>query len=110
MTEFEEKVLKALKDIDEKLDKLLIANSVIVPVRAESVPSGAYVKPSAVVDKQEMEEKAKGKPPAEGRRVCSECGGTAFKEEEDKTQILYSQGGMKIYQKRSICKKCGKVL
>ncbi len=107
MTDFENKVLKLLEKIDEKLDKLLGAGS---SEGAKTSASGGLTKPSDVVDKQEMDEKMKDKPSTEGRRVCSECGGTAFKEEEDKSHILHQMGGMKIYQKKYICKKCGKIL
>ena len=50
---------------------------------------------------------AKEKPPVEGRRVCPKCSGTAFRVEEDKTQVLMQQGGLKIYAKKNICKSCG---
>ena len=106
MTEFEEKVLKLLKNLDEKLDKLLDTKG----FEAESKPSTSndgYVKPSAVVEKQEEEAKTLIKPPVEGRRVCPACGGIAFNTEEDKSQILFQQGGMKIFAKRYICKNCG---
>ncbi|HUW90907.1 MAG TPA: hypothetical protein VMV43_10400 [Candidatus Nanopelagicaceae bacterium] len=108
MPESEEKILSLLKKIDEKLDKLLGAKE----FETDSRPSTAqkkeeYVKPSAVVEKQEEEEKAKIKPPVEGRRVCPACGGIAFNTEEDKSQILFQQGGMKIFAKRYICKQCG---
>jgi len=108
MNDFEEKVLSSLKNIDEKLNKLLGVKE----SETESKPSTAptkdeYVKPSAVVEKQVEEEKAKIKPPVEGRRVCPTCGGTVFNTEEDKTQVLFQQGGMKIFAKRYICKNCG---
>ena len=98
-----------LSKINQKLDKLLgTEDSVSQPIRA--IPSGnpeGYVKPSAVVEKQEEQERAEEKPPVEGRRVCPECGSTEFRTEEDKTQVLFQQGGMKIYAKRYICRKCG---
>jgi len=108
LTEFEKEILSLLIKIDEKLDKLLGASS----LEAESAkivtpPEDDYVKPSAVVEKQEEEEKAKIKPPIEGRRVCPACGGTTFNTEEDKSQVLFQQGGMKIFAKRHICKNCG---
>lgn len=113
MSEFEEKILEMLKKIDEKLDKVLEAGSkeVISAPQATSkveIISSPTVKPSAVVDKQEAEEKAKEKPPVEGRRVCPNCGGTAFNAVEDKTHVLFQQGGMKVYAKKYICKRCGK--
>lgn len=114
MSEFEQKVLKLLEDINGKLDKLLKAE----PIKAESVsptpttsvapsPATTTVKPSAIVDKQEMEEKLKEKPPIEGRRVCLDCGGTSFNAVEDKTQVLHQMGGVKIYAKKYVCKQCG---
>ncbi|UCD02471.1 MAG: hypothetical protein JSV23_05530 [Promethearchaeota archaeon] len=101
--------MKLLEDINSKLDKLLTAEPVkATPANYTPKPSVApspavsTVKPSAVVDKQEMEEKMKEKPPIEGRRVCSECGGTAFNTVEDKTQVLHQMGGVKIYAKCNI--------
>ena len=108
MSEFEEKILNLLEKIDEKLDKLLdTKKSESVGTRAVASTEEGYVKPSAVVEKQEEEQKAIEKPPVEGRRVCPACGGTTFNTEEDKTQVLFQQGGMKIYAKRYICKSCG---
>jgi len=112
MNDFEEKVLSSLKKIDEKLDKLLGAKGSETDSKPSPTPSSTpsdeeYVKPSAVVEKMEEEEKTKEKPPVEGRRVCPSCGGTTFNAEEDKTQVLFQQGGMKIFAKRYICKQCG---
>ena len=111
MTDFEEKVLSSLKKIDEKLDKLLGAKGSETDSKPSSTPSptpsNEYVKPSAIVEKQVEEEKTKEKPAVEGRRVCPSCGGTTFNTEEDKTQVLFQQGGMKIFAKRYICKSCG---
>ena len=108
MPEFEEKVLSLLKKLDEKLDKLLGAKGFETDSKLSTAPSNdEYVKPSAVVEKQEEEEKAKEKPPVEGRRVCPACGGIAFNTEEDKSQVLFQQGGMKIFAKRYICRQCG---
>jgi DNA-directed RNA polymerase subunit M/transcription elongation factor TFIIS len=107
---FEEKVLSLLERINDKLDQLLNSG---VPGKDKSMNT-TYVatetmKPSEVVERQEAEEKAKGKPPVEGRRICPECGGTDFRTEEDKTQPpLHQMGGIKIYAKKYICKKCGK--
>lgn len=108
MSEFEGKILNLLAKIDEKLDKLLgtkssggVGTKAVVSTEVESV------KPSAIIEKQEEEQKAIEKPPVEGRRVCPGCGGTAFNTEEDRSQVLFQQGGMKIYSKRYICKKCG---
>ena len=108
MSEFEEKILNLLVKIDEKLDKILETKS-SGGLGAKAVASGGegYVKPSVVVEKQEEEEKAIEKPPVEGRRVCPACGGTTFNTEEDKSQVLFQQGGMKIFAKKYICKSCG---
>jgi ribosomal protein S27AE len=113
LSEFEEKILEMLKKIDEKLDKVLEAGSKEVISAPQATPkveiiSSPTVKPSAIVDKQEAEEKAKEKPPVEGRRVCPDCGGTSFNAVEDKSQVLFQQGGMKVYAKKYICRKCGK--
>jgi len=109
LSEFEEKVLDLLVKINDKLNKLL------GPESAETIPSGtspsvgeSYVKPSAVVEKQEEQEKALEKPLVEGRRVCPDCGGTSFNAVEDKENVLHQLGGVKIYAKKYICKKCGK--
>jgi hypothetical protein len=108
MNDFEEKVLSSLKKIDEKLDKLLGTSSLEAEsVKTATPPEDKYVKPSAIVEKQVEEEKTKEKPPVEGRRVCSSCGGTTFNTEEDKSQVLFQQGGMKIFAKRHICRQCG---
>ncbi|MFX1406509.1 MAG: hypothetical protein ACFFC9_00955 [Promethearchaeota archaeon] len=103
MTEFEEKVLSLLSEINNKLDKLL--GSPKSPATASIEQS--YIKPSAVVEKQEEEAKAAEKPSFEGRRVCPDCGGTDFRAEEDKSQVLHQMGGVKIYSKKYICKRCG---
>ena len=118
MSEFEQKVLKLLEGIDSKLNKLLSPGTTSsAPVQATPspspasspapVPSPAPVKPSAVVDKQEMDEKFAEKPPVEGRRVCSKCSGTSFNTVEDKSQVLHQMGGVKIYAKKYICRGCG---
>jgi len=109
MSEFEDKVISLLEKINNKLDKLLnTSDSVSTSIKTTASSTGdEYVKPSALVEKQEEEQKAIEKPPVEGRRVCPSCGGTAFKTEEDKTQVLFQQGGMKIYAKNHICKSCG---
>lgn len=109
MSEFEEKVVSLLETINTKLDKLL--NSGGSPETSEisraTAPSEGTVKPSAVVDKQKEEERLKEKPPIEGRRVCPKCSGTDFNEQEDKSQVLHQQGGLKIYKKKTVCKNCG---
>ncbi len=115
MSEFEQKVLKLLEDINGKLDKLLKTepapiSSAPTPSAAPSpVPSPAVttVKPSAIVERQEEAARMEEKPPVEGRRVCPECGGTAFATHEDRNQVLHQMGGVKIYAKRYVCKKCG---
>lgn len=126
MSEFEQKVLNILEDINGKLDKLLktepapvdsaSASSAPVGSASESstptpsaapTPAATTVKPSAIVEKQEIAARMEEKPPVEGRRVCPECGGTAFATHEDKSQVLHQMGGVKIYAKAYICKKCG---
>ncbi len=108
MPEFEEEILRLLRKIDEKLDKLLSANGLIAESpKTATPPEDDYVKPSTVVEKQEEEEKAKEKPPVEGRRVCPACGGTSFNTEEDKSQVLFQQAGIKIHAKKYICRNCG---
>ena len=109
MTNFEDKVLDLLENINKKLDFLL---SRVKPTSSDQVVSKShnkegFVKPSAVVEKQEEEQKALEKPSVEGRRICPECGSTDFRTEEDKSQILHQMGGIKIYAKKNICKKCG---
>ena len=118
MSEFEQKVLKLLEGIDKKLDKLAgsgtesSASMQATPspqptpsVASSSAP--AAIRPSAVVDKQEMDDKYAEKPQVEGRRTCPKCKGTTFNTVEDKSQVLHSMGGMKIYAKKYHCKKCG---
>ena len=122
MSEFENKVLEMLKKIDEKLDKVLGAKAstesvkipeevtpakkeAVTPAKKEAVKP-TTMKPSEVVEKQVEAEKIKEKPPVEGRRICK-CGSTEFNTVEDKTKVLFQQGGMKVYAKKLICKKCG---
>ena len=108
MPEFEREVLSLLRKIDEKLDKVLGTSSLEgESAKTATPPEDAYVKPSAVVEKEEAKEKALEKPAVEGRRVCPACGGTLFNTEEDKSQVLFQQGGMKIYSKKYICRGCG---
>ena len=109
MSEIEKKILSLLEMINQKLDTLLgVKPSPSVATKQEQQHSEqSYVKPSAVVEQQKEAEKAAEKPPVEGRRVCPECGSTEFRTEEDKSQVLFQQGGMKIFAKKYICKKCG---
>jgi len=111
LSEFEQKVLKLLEDINGKLDKLLKTEhtpiSSVPTTSTVSIPKATTVKPSAIVDKQEAEARMEERPPVEGRRVCPECGGTAFATHEDKNQVLHQMGGVKIYAKKYICKNCG---
>ncbi|MFX1497509.1 MAG: hypothetical protein ACFFBH_08280 [Promethearchaeota archaeon] len=109
MSFFEEKVLSLLEQISEKLDKLLEPIT-IKTTQIDNMTSERTVKPSSVVEKQEEEEKALEHPPIEGRRVCPDCASTDFRTEEDKSQVLHQMGGIKIYAKKYICKRCGKVL
>jgi len=130
LSEFENKVLEMLKKIDEKLDKVLgtkastesvkvpeevtpAKKEVVTPAKKEAVTPAkkeavkpTTMKPSEVVEKQVEAEKIKEKPPVEGRRICK-CGSTEFNTVEDKTKVLFQQGGMKVYAKKLICKKCG---
>ena len=110
MTDFEEKVLNLLESIDKKLDKLLGSGTGTKEPVSQPVESSEphMVKPSSIIEKQEAEERDAEKPAVEGRRVCPDCGGTAFNTQEDKNNILHSMGGMKIYAKKYICKNCGK--
>jgi hypothetical protein len=103
LSEFEQKVLKLLEDINGKLDKLLGKGpSSVATAAASSVtstPATPTVKPSAIVEKQEEEARMEEKPPVEGRRICPECGGTTFATHEDRSQVLHQMGGVKIYAK-----------
>lgn len=107
LSEFEQKVLKLLESIDKKVDKLI--SSEISRLRAESSTHAKTTTtiPVAAVDKQEMDDEQGEKPSVEGRRVCTSCGGTTFNTVEDKTLLLHSMGGVKIYAKKHICKTCG---
>ncbi|MFX1237090.1 MAG: hypothetical protein ACFE8P_05150, partial [Promethearchaeota archaeon] len=119
-SEFEQKVLQKLDEISKKLDKVLNqdtsqklsapapAPATPTPPSEPSEPSPTNVSPSAIVEKQIEEEKLIKKPPVDGRRVCPDCGNTTFNQVEDKSQILSMMGGIKIYAKKYVCKKCGK--
>ncbi len=107
MSDFEQKVISLLEVINKKLDSLLENKSQTRTVSHSMPEASGIVKPSSVVEKQEEEEKTKENPPIEGRRVCPKCGGTSFNTVEDQSQVLFQQGGMKIYAKKYICKSCG---
>lgn len=116
MSEFEQKVLKILEEINGKLDSLLKggpAASSSTPATSAPEPAPATVseisrpKPSELVEKQKEEERLEEKPPVEGRRVCPECSGTSFATHEDRSQVLHQMGGVKIYAKKYVCKSCG---
>ena len=111
MSEFEQKVLKLLEDINSKLDKLLksepVTSSSTYSTPASSSPAASMVKPSTVLEKQEEQARMEEKPIIEGRRICPECGSTAFTTHEDKSQVLHQMGGVKIYAKKYVCKQCG---
>jgi ribosomal protein S27AE len=111
LSEFEQKVLKLLEEINIKLDKVLKGESATVssaPVASVVPhPAATTVKPSAIVDKQAEEARQQEHPVIDGRRICPECGGTAFTTHEDKSQVLHQMGGVKIYAKKYICKSCG---
>jgi ribosomal protein S27AE len=111
MSEFEQKVLKLLEEINTKLDKVLkiqptTASSAPVATTTYSSPTST-VKPSAIVDRQKEEARLEEKPVVEGRRICPECGSTSFTTHEDKSQVLHQMGGVKIYAKKYVCKQCG---
>ena len=103
MSEFEQKVLKLLEEINSKLDKVLKAEPIAessAPVASNtSTTAATTVKPSAIVDKQEEEARLEEKPQVEGRRICPECASTAFATHEDRSQVLHQMGGVKIYAK-----------
>ena len=116
MSEFEQKVLKLLEDINGKLNTLLkggtgttFSTATVTSSTPASVaaPGLSRPKPSELVERQKEEERMREKPPVEGRRVCSKCGGTSFNAIEDKSQVLHQMGGVKIYAKKYICKSCG---
>jgi rubredoxin len=111
LSEFEQKVLKLLEEINTKLDKVLKGESATVSsasvASAETYPAATTIKPSAIVDKQAEEARQQEHPVLDGRRICPECGGTSFTTHEDKTQVLHQMGGVKIYAKKYVCKTCG---
>jgi len=116
LSEFEQKVLKSLEEINSKLDFLLkgvSSGSAPTPVAAPTTQTSTEVsevsrpKPSELVERQKEEARMEEKPPVEGRRICPDCGGTSFATHEDKSQVLHQMGGVKIYAKRYVCKKCG---
>ena len=117
MSEFEEKILNLLKDIDKKLDKVLGAEGsapASTEVPAEVMPAASKAepaaKPSEVVTKQAEAEAPEEAPSVEGRRVCPKCSATEFNQIEDKSKILHSMGGIKIYAKNYQCRSCGFIL
>ena len=118
MSEFEEKVLNILEGIDKKLDKLVSAE--ISKRRAESsgstttsstasvgATSLSATRSSTIGGVQETDGPSEEKALTETRRVCPKCSGTAFNAVEDKTQLLHSMGGVKIYAKKYVCRSCG---
>ena len=115
LSEFEKEVLEVLKKIDKKLDRILGSGAPspeptkvpaeVMPVTSKAEPAA---KPSEVVTEEaEAPEEA---PAAEGRRICPKCSATEFNQIEDKSKILHSMGGIKIYAKNYQCKKCGFIL
>jgi hypothetical protein len=115
LSEFEQKVLKLLEDINGKLNIILkgstgtTTTATVTPSTpvTTGTPEPSRPKPSELVDRQKEEERLIEKPPVEGRRVCPDCGGTAFNAIEDKSQVLHQMGGVKIYAKKYICRGCG---
>jgi hypothetical protein len=111
LSEFEQKVLKLLEEINGKLDSLVkgepVTSTQTVSASAPTPAANSDVrrpKPSELVEKQKEEERMEEKPPVEGRRICPECSGTTFATHEDKSQILHQMGGVKIYAKKYVCK------
>ncbi|MHA2007874.1 MAG: hypothetical protein ACXABO_10935 [Promethearchaeota archaeon] len=116
MSEFEQKVLKLLEEINGKLNSLLQGGAGVSSSSstisssappAVTAPEPSRPRPSELVERQKEEERLIEKPPVEGRRVCPECGGTAFNTVEDKSQVLHQMGGVKIYAKKYVCRGCG---
>ena len=114
MSEFEQKILSKLDEISQKLDKVLQATgspATVAPTAPTPAPSPApaapTVSPSALVEKQRAEDEKVAAPPVEGRRTCPSCGSFDFNAVEDKSQMLSAMGGIKIYAKNYVCKKCG---
>ncbi len=110
--EFEKKVINLLETMNEKLDSLLGSGQSSASIKSEEssikIESISTKKPSEVAKKEkEKEEVESGLIKIEGRRVCPNCGGTDFKEESDKSRVLHQQGGLKIYAKKYVCKRCG---
>ncbi|MFX1324139.1 MAG: hypothetical protein ACFE8N_04225 [Promethearchaeota archaeon] len=112
MSEFEQKVLKLLEEINGKLDSLLKGGTLTISPSPTVTSTATETeisrpKPSELVERQKEEERLQEKPPIEGRRVCPECNGTSFNTIEDKTQVLHQMGGVKIYAKKYVCRNCG---
>jgi ribosomal protein S27AE len=116
LSEFEQKVLKLLEEINGKLDSLLKGGTSVstpTPITAPTTQAPAAEseisrpKPSELVERQKEQERLEEKPPVEGRRICPDCGSTAFATHEDKSQVLHQMGGVKIYAKKYVCKQCG---
>jgi hypothetical protein len=114
LSEFEQKVLKFLEEINGKLDFLLKGGTATLSTpMAASAPTSdttseiSRPKPSELVEKQKEEERMQEKPSIDGRRVCPDCGGTSFATHEDRSQVLHQMGGVKIYAKKYVCKSCG---
>ena len=113
MSEFEEKVLELLEKIDIKLDKMLgSSTTTLEPVKipTEIMPETKEVETEKEPELETTTAPVEEEQAVEGRRVCPECGSTEFNQIEDKSQILHSMGGIKIYKKNYQCKKCGKIL
>ncbi|MHA2400755.1 MAG: hypothetical protein ACXADU_17940 [Promethearchaeota archaeon] len=109
MSEFEQKVINLLEEINSKLDSLLKTEPPASNL-TEGIPDSesGVVKPSELVEKLKEEESLEERPPVEGRRICPDCQGTSFNTVEDKSQVLHQMGGVKIYAKKYVCRNCGK--
>ncbi|MHA1884642.1 MAG: hypothetical protein ACW96S_06305 [Promethearchaeota archaeon] len=109
MSEFEQKVINLLEEINSKLDSLLKIEPSASNL-TEGIPDSesGSVKPSELVEKLIEEERLQERPPVEGRRICPDCQGTSFNTVEDKSQVLHQMGGVKIYAKKYVCRNCGK--
>ncbi|MHA1913223.1 MAG: hypothetical protein ACW986_16895 [Promethearchaeota archaeon] len=113
MSEFEQKVMKLLEEINGKLDSLLNAETPSSSMESSlgdptADSESGVIKPSELVEKLKEEERLQERPPVEGRRICPECQGTSFNTVEDKSQVLHQMGGVKIYAKKYVCRNCGK--
>jgi hypothetical protein len=104
LSEFEQKVMDLLVHMDSKIDQLLNGGTAEGTI---DLSEPELIRPSTFSYEKRAEKLTEERSSAEGRRVCPGCGGTSFRTEEDKDKILSMHGGVKIYAKKYICKKCG---